>query len=84
MMEVFDILAFFAPVDIDEDGLYVGSKCRQVLGGHAFSDFDIMKILYEYSLDLFWKIVDGDGENVELKLPFQQGFNFVAVYLLTK
>ncbi len=46
MMEVFDILAFFAPVDIDEDGLYVCSKCRQVLGGHAFSDFGIMKILY--------------------------------------
>lgn len=45
MVEIFHILSFFAPVDIDEDSLNVLSKGRQVLCSHIFGEFDSMELV---------------------------------------
>lgn len=84
MMEVFHILSFFAPLNIDEDRLYILAKSRQVLRGYIFGEVDSVELVEEYFLGVVGEVVNGDGEDVELKLPLEEGFNFIAVNLLTK
>ena len=60
MLQVFQCLTLFTPLDVDQNCEDVFCQSCQILIGYALSGIGAGELL-NGECGLFWKVVDGDG-----------------------